>query len=130
LSKYCWLMKKTIKKPTKRPPKRHSQNGQVQNDLSKMAPWSNWIGAIWGTFWPIFLVKKKRCFLVMLVPFLAFTSSYNVNKVHNMLTIMLDPHFKSLDVVKVFVGWAKVIQIVAKYGNKTLLPLLVLLFIS
>jgi hypothetical protein len=66
----------------------------------------------------------------MLVPFLAFTSSYNVNKVHNMLTIMLDPHFKSLDVVKVFVGWAKVIQIVAKYGNKTLLPLLVLLFIS
>ncbi len=64
----------------------------------------------------------------MLVLFLAFTSSYNASKAHNMLTLMLDLHFKSLDVVKAFVGWAKIIQIVAKYGNKTLLPLLVVVF--
>jgi hypothetical protein len=36
----------------------------------------------------------------MLVPFLAFTSSYNANKAHNMLTFMLNLHLKSLDVVK------------------------------
>ncbi len=65
-----------------------------------------------------------------LTPFLTFTFSYNAIKAHNMLALMLDLHMKSFDVVKVFVQWAKVIQIVAKYGNKTLLPLLVLLFIS
>jgi len=41
---------------------------------------------------------------VVLTPFLAFTSSYNANKVHNMLALMLDLHFKPLDVVKAFVG--------------------------
>jgi hypothetical protein len=25
-------------------------NGMIQNDLSKMAPWSSWTRAIWGTF--------------------------------------------------------------------------------
>jgi hypothetical protein len=54
----------------------------------------------------------------ILIPFLAFTFSYNVNKAHNMLALMLNSHFKSFDVVKVFVEWAKVIQIVAKYDNK------------
>jgi hypothetical protein len=54
----------------------------------------------------------------ILAPFLAFTYSYNVNKAHNMLALMLNSHFKSFDVVKVFVEWAKVIQIVAKYDNK------------
>jgi hypothetical protein len=41
---------------------------------------------------------------VVLAPFLAFTLSYHVSKAHNMLTLMLDLRFKSLDVVKVFVG--------------------------
>jgi hypothetical protein len=63
-----------------------------------------------------------------LIPFLAFTFSYNASKAHNMLALMLDSHFKSFDVVKVFVGWAKVIQIVVKYDNKVLLPLLVVAF--
>jgi hypothetical protein len=41
---------------------------------------------------------------VILTPILAFTSSYNASKVHNMLALMLDSRFKSLDVVKTFVG--------------------------
>jgi hypothetical protein len=45
-----------------------------------------------------------------------------------MLALMLDSHFKSRDVVKVFVGWAKMIQIMVKYDSKTLLPLLVATF--
>jgi hypothetical protein len=65
---------------------------------------------------------------IILTPFLAFIFSYNVNKVHNMLELMLEPHFKSFDVVKSFIGWAKVIQIVAKYDSKTLRPLLVVIF--
>jgi len=65
---------------------------------------------------------------VVLAPFVAFTSSYNANEAHKMLTLMLDPCFKSLDVVKAFVGWANVIQIVVEYVSKTLLPLLVAAF--
>ncbi len=66
----------------------------------------------------------------ILAPFLAFTFSYNANKVHNMLTLMLEPHFLSFDMVKAFIGQAKVIQIVVKYDSKILLPLLVVFFIS
>ncbi len=73
----------------------------------------------------------RLCMMVevqaILAPFLAFTFSYNVNKAHNMLA-MLGPHFKSLDMVKAFIKWAKVIQTVAKYDSKTLLPLLVVAF--
>ncbi len=63
-----------------------------------------------------------------LAPFLAFASTYNASKAHNMLALMLDTHLKSLDVVKTFVGWEKVIHMVTKYDNKTLLPLLVVAF--
>jgi hypothetical protein len=41
---------------------------------------------------------------------------------------MLDPCFKSLDVVKAFVGWAKMIQIMDGHDKKNLLPLLVVDF--
>jgi hypothetical protein len=61
---------------------------------------------------------------VVLAPFVAFTFSYNANKAHNMLALMLDPCSKSFDVVKASVGWANVIQIVVEYVSKTLLPLL------
>jgi len=66
----------------------------------------------------------------ILAPFLAFTFFYNANKAHNMLTLMLEPHFLPFDMVKAFIGQAKVIQIVVKYDSKILLPLLVVFFIS
>jgi hypothetical protein len=45
-----------------------------------------------------------------------------------MLALIWDPHFKSLDVVKTFVGQEKMIQMVAKYDDKILLLLLVATF--
>jgi hypothetical protein len=60
----------------------------------------------------------------ILTPFFAFSSTYITTKAHNMLTLMLDLHFKPLDVVKGFVGREKVIQMVVKYDNKSLMPLL------
>ncbi len=47
--------------------------------------------------------------MAMIAPFLAFSSTYITTKAHNMLTLMLDSHFKSLDVAKGFVGKEKVI---------------------
>ncbi len=44
------------------------------------------------------------------------------------LALMLNLYFKSLDVVKGFVGRAKIIHMVAKYDNKSLMPLLVATF--
>ncbi len=66
------------------------------------------------------LGELQVCMMVevqaVLVPFtmlarLTILYSYNANKAHNLLALMLDLHFKSLNVVKVFVGWAKVIQL-------------------
>jgi hypothetical protein len=50
---------------------------------------------------------------VVLAPFLFFAYTYNDTKVHNILALMFNSCFKSLDVVKTFAGWAKVIQMVA-----------------
>jgi hypothetical protein len=46
-----------------------------------------------------------------------------------MLTLMLDMCCKLLDVMKTFVGKAKVIQMVLEYDNKILMPLLVVAFL-
>ncbi len=54
---------------------------------------------------------------------------YNVNMAYNMLTLMLDMCCKLFDVMKTFVGRAKVIQTVVEYDNKILMPLLVVAFL-
>lgn len=41
--------------------------------------------------------------LVVLAPFLSFASTYNASKVHNMLILMLEPCFKSFNLVEPFV---------------------------
>ncbi len=48
--------------------------------------------------------------MAIIAPFLAFPSTYITTKAHNMLTLMLDPLFKSLDVAKGFVGKGKIIN--------------------
>jgi len=55
---------------------------------------------------------------VVLAPFLAFASTYIDVKAHNMFAPMLDATFKSLDILKAFVGSAKVIHMVAEYDTR------------
>jgi hypothetical protein len=45
-----------------------------------------------------FCMCMMKEILVVLVPFLAFSFDYSLNKVHNMVALMLDPCFKSFDV--------------------------------
>jgi hypothetical protein len=66
--------------------------------------------------------------MVVLVPFFTFASTYITTKAHNMLVLMFDLHSKSLDVVKGIVKKVKFIQMVVKYDNKSLMPLLVVAF--
>lgn len=54
----------------------------------------------------------------VLAPLLAFTSIYDDTKVCNMLTLILDLWFKSLDALKTFIERAIVIHMVAKYDNE------------
>jgi len=61
--------------------------------------------------------------MVLLVPYFTFASTYIATKAHNMLTLMQDLCFKFLNVMKGFVGKAKVIQMVAD-----MMPLLVATF--
>lgn len=66
--------------------------------------------------------------LLVLAPLLASSSTYSLSKVHNILALMLDVRFKSLDMVKTFVRWAKVIPMVVKCDTKVLIPLLLVMF--
>jgi hypothetical protein len=65
---------------------------------------------------------------IVLAPLLAFTSIYDATKVCNMLALILDLSFKSLDVLKKIIEKAIVIQMVVKYNNNNLMPLLVIFF--
>ncbi len=66
--------------------------------------------------------------MVILAPFLSFTTTYTPSKAHNMLVLMLDLHFKCMDVVKAFVGWAKVMEMVVEYDTKSIMPFVVASF--
>jgi hypothetical protein len=85
----------------------------MQNDIQQFETTSsNFVKGDFEFELQTFCIHMK--ILVVLVPFLAFSYAYNLNKAHNMLALMLDPRFKSLDVVKTIVGRAKVIQMDAK----------------
>jgi hypothetical protein len=63
--------------------------------------------------------------MAILTPFLSFATTYIPSNAHNMFALMLDLHFKCLDVVKVFMGWAKVMEMVPEYDIMSLMPLVV-----
>jgi len=57
--------------------------------------------------------------------FLSFFKKYENRKVHNMISLMLDPRFKSLRIVFSFVGREQGVVLVEKYDRKSLYPMLV-----
>jgi hypothetical protein len=56
------------------------------------------------------------------------TFVYNASKAHHMIPLILDQCFKTLDMVKVLVGRSKLVAMLPKYDNKTLLPFLIVVF--
>jgi hypothetical protein len=64
----------------------------------------------------------------VLVPFLSFATTYIPSNVNNMFALMLDLHFKCLDLVKYFMRWAKVMEMVVEYETKSLMSLVVVAF--
>jgi hypothetical protein len=62
--------------------------------------------------------------------FLKFFKTFDSHQVQNMLTLMLDPQmFKSLWVVKGFVGYGNAIHFTIKYDVKEIIPLFMTIFL-
>jgi hypothetical protein len=57
--------------------------------------------------------------------FLSFLKKYENRKAHNMISLMLDPWFKSLHIVSSFVGREQGVTLVEEYDRKSLYPMLV-----
>ncbi len=64
---------------------------------------------------------KKVCDVL---DFLFLLKEYEEKKVHNMLSLMLDPRFKNLHLMSSFIGLEQGKSIVEKYDIKTLYPML------
>jgi len=71
----------------------------------------------------VFNIRKEVC--GVLDSFLSFLKKYENKKTHNMIFVMLDPRFKSLQILSSFVGWGKGVSLVEKYDRKFLYHMLV-----
>jgi hypothetical protein len=60
-------------------------------------------------------IRKEVC--GVLDSFLSFFKKYKGNKTHNMLSLMLDPRFKSLRLVSSLIGQKQAISIVKEYDQ-------------
>jgi hypothetical protein len=67
----------------------------------------------------------QREVINVLDSFLSFLKKYENKKVHNMISLMLDPRFKSLHIVSSFVGREQGVLFVEEYDRKSLYPMLV-----
>jgi hypothetical protein len=69
-----------------------------------------------------FNIKREVCGI--LDGFLSFLKKYEANKTHNMLSLMLEPRFKSLRLVSSLIGQKQAISIVEEYDQQSLFPML------
>lgn len=60
--------------------------------------------------------------------FLQFLKLFDSHQIHNMFALMLDPHFKSLEVFEKYVGHKITIHLVIEYDVKEVIPLLMITF--
>jgi hypothetical protein len=56
--------------------------------------------------------------------FLSFLKVYDKKKSHNMISLMLNPRYKSLHIVSSFVGREQGVVLVEEYDKKSLYPML------
>ncbi len=69
-----------------------------------------------------FNIRKEMC--VVLESLFSFLKIFEEKKAHNMLSLMLDPRFKSLCLVFSFIGREQGVAIVEEYDNKSLYTML------
>jgi hypothetical protein len=57
--------------------------------------------------------------------FLSFSRKYIKKKTHNMLSLMLNPRFKSICIISSFVGREQGVIVILEYEMKSLYPMLI-----
>jgi hypothetical protein len=62
-------------------------------------------------------IKREVCGI--LDGFLSFLNKYETNKTYNMLSLMLEPRFKSLRLVSSLIGQKQAISIVEEYDQQS-----------
>jgi hypothetical protein len=67
----------------------------------------------------------RREVINVLDSFLSFLKKYKNRKVHNIISLMLNPRFKSFRIVSSFVGRGQGDVLVEEYDRKSLYPMLV-----
>jgi len=72
----------------------------------------------------LFASNIRREICGVLDGFLSFLKKYEGNKTHNMLSLMLDPRFRSMRLVSSLIGRKQVISIVEEYDQCFSFPML------
>jgi hypothetical protein len=67
----------------------------------------------------------RRKVINVLDSFLSFLKKYENKKAKNMISLMLDPRFKSFRIISSFVGKEQGVALVKEYDRKSLYPMLV-----
>jgi hypothetical protein len=67
----------------------------------------------------------RREVINVLDSFVSFLKKYKNRKIHNMISLMLDPRLKSLRIISSFVGREQGVVFIEKYDRKSLYPMLV-----
>jgi hypothetical protein len=67
----------------------------------------------------------RREIINMLDSFHSLLKKYENKKIHNMISLILDPRFKSLCIISSFVGREQHVALVEEYDLKSLHPMLV-----
>jgi hypothetical protein len=86
----------------------------------------NLINDDYGIDFELFLftsnIRKEVC--GVFYSFLSFLGNFEERKAHNMLSLMVDPRFKSFRLIYFFVGRKEGVSIVVEYDRRTLYPML------
>jgi hypothetical protein len=61
-------------------------------------------------------------------PSMDFFNAFYFHQIHNMLALMLDPSFKSLQVMKSFLGHNNAIHLIIEYDVKEVIPFMMTFF--
>jgi hypothetical protein len=69
-------------------------------------------------------VRMKWQILEVILAFISFLHSYDSKRGHNMLALMLNPRFKSMRLITIFLGCENATIIIVEYDQQLLLPLL------
>jgi hypothetical protein len=70
----------------------------------------------------------KNEILNVLKPFLGFASSYLPRNAHNMFVLIIDPHFKNLQLIGNFVGFDTTTHIATIYDCEGLMLVLMIIY--